>query len=140
MPLPSIRRTNWVGRLITVGKFAFTIPGTIPTLNEYTKANRTNRYVAAKLKREAQAQIIQAIGDEAPRFKGKVTVYFTWIRPNARSDKDNVSFSKKFVLDALQEAGVIESDSWNLCDPLDIGFSVNRTSPRVEVVVMGSLI
>ncbi len=130
---------NWVGRLITVSKFAFTVPGTIPTLNEYTKANRANRYAAAKMKRETQAQIIQAIG-EAPRFKGKVTVYFTWIRPNARSDKDNVSFSKKFILDALQEAGVIESDGWNMCDPLDVGFSVNRKTPRVEVVVMGSLI
>ena len=33
------------------------IPGTLPGLNEYTKANRTNKYVAAKFKREAEGLI-----------------------------------------------------------------------------------
>lgn len=117
-------------------KYFIIIPGTLPTLNEYVKAERTNRYAAANMKKRTQERIIRYIGKH-PVFDDDVTVKFTWIRPNMRCDKDNVSFAKKFILDALQQSGVIRSDSWKRCTPLDIRFAVNPNEPRTEVIIEG---
>lgn len=114
------------------------IQGTLPTLNQYVNAERTSRFVAAKIKRETQDAIMwQMLGH--PVFKGHVYVAFTWIRPDMRSDKDNVAFAKKFVLDALQEAGVIKNDSWRMCTPFDLGYKVNKQNPRTIVRIADTL-
>lgn len=115
--------------------YAFEIPGTLPQLNDYIRVERANRYAAAKLKRRAHEQVIAALGD-APCFEGPVYVSFQWHRPNKRTDKDNVAFAKKFVLDALQEAGVIESDKWAMCTPLDSEFRIDRENPRTVVSII----
>ena len=116
-------------------RFTFEIPGTLPTLNQYVDRERANRFAAAEMKRKTQERIVTAIGPVAPHFDGKVTVLFEWIRPDARSDKDNVAFAKKFILDALQQTGVIARDSWKLCTPLDVRFAVNKSEPRTIVTV-----
>lgn len=115
-------------------EFTFEIPGTLPTLNQYVNRERTNRFSAASLKRKTQ-DYIRAFILDAPKFPGQVTVWFSWIRPDMRSDKDNVAFAKKFVLDALQEAGVITKDSWKLCTPYDRKFAVNKSNPRTVVLI-----
>lgn len=112
------------------------IPGTLPTLNEYIKAERANRYAAASLKKRAQGHVIASLAD-VPRFIGAVRVEFAWYRPDMRCDMDNVAFAKKFILDALQEAGTIEKDSWKLCEPYDVAFAVNRQNPRTVVFIHG---
>lgn len=111
------------------------IPGTLPTLNEYVNKERTNRFAAAKIKKDTQEYIRSLIPFGSPQFKGAVVVSFRWIRPDMRSDKDNVAFAKKFILDALQEAEIIEKDSWKLCTPYDIGFAVNKQNPRTIVTI-----
>ena len=115
--------------------FEFAIPGTLPTLNEYVNRERTNRFSAAALKRMTQDCIRQCIPNDAPKFYGHVVVWFNWIRPDMRCDKDNVAFAKKFVLDALQEEGIIAKDSWKLCTPYDRQFAVNKSNPRTVVMI-----
>lgn len=118
--------------------YTLEIPGTLPTLNRYIETERTNRFIAAKLKRDTQEQIAWlTLGH--PVFDGHVYVAFTWIRPDMRSDKDNVAFAKKFILDALQEAHVIKNDSWRMCTPFDLGFKVNKDNPRTIVRIADTL-
>lgn len=118
--------------------YTLEIPGTLPTLNQYVNAERTNRFAAAKIKRKTQETIMwQMLGH--PVFEGHVYVAFTWIRPDMKSDKDNVAFAKKFILDALQEAGVIKNDSWRMCTPFDLGFKVNKDNPRTIVRIADTL-
>lgn len=116
------------------GLYRFEVPGTLPHLNDYVRAERANRYAAAALKKRAQRQVIEAM-QGPPAIKGPVVVLFEWYRPDRRADKDNVAFAKKFVLDALQEAGVIESDKWSMCDPYDKAFAVDRGNPRTVVTI-----
>lgn len=116
-------------------QWTFEIPGTLPSLNDYIRAERANRFAAAGLKKKAQAAIVEAMGEEPPRFEGGVEVRVLWVRPDMRTDKDNVAFAKKFILDALQEAGVIAKDSWRLCTPYDSGFLVSKANPRTIVTV-----
>ena len=112
----------------------FTIPGRFIGLNDYVRENRRNRYKGAHLKREQQDIALAAIeAAHLLKVRRKVDISFTWVEPNARRDHDNVSFAKKFILDALVEAGVLENDR-----PQNVGnfadyFYVNRNDPRVEV-------
>ena len=110
------------------------IPGRLPSLNDYVRAERSNRHSAAKIKRETEDMIV-ALLNGAPSFDKPVLVLFDWIRDDMRTDKDNVAFAKKFVLDALQSAGVISRDSWSLCTPFDRRFAINRTNPRTIVTI-----
>lgn len=115
-------------------EYTFEIPGILPTLNQYVNAERANRFAGASMKKKAQEQVMRAIV-EPVKFEKPVEVFFTWIRPDMRSDCDNVAFAKKFILDALQQADVISRDSWKLCKPYDKGFYINKANPRTIVTI-----
>ena len=115
-------------------RFAFSVPGKLPSLNDFIRVERANRFAAASLKRRAHEQVLAALG-EHPSFTEPVTVFFAWYRPDKRTDKDNVAFAKKFVLDALQIAGVIPNDTWNLCTPYDTAFAIDKANPRTEITI-----
>lgn len=114
--------------------YAFEIPGTLPQLNDYIRVERANRYAAANLKKKAHEKVLEALQDP-PRFTTPVHVCFKWYRPNRCTDKDNVAFAKKFILDALQIAGVIENDKWAMCTPYDGGFYIDKENPRTVVII-----
>lgn len=108
--------------------------GVLPTFNQYSALERTNRLKAAEVKRQVQDGLLRQMTD-AKSFNGHVYVGFVWIRPDMRYDKDNVAFAKKFILDALQEAHVIQNDTWRLCTPFDLGYKINKSNPRTIVYV-----
>ncbi len=113
---------------------AFTIPGRFIGLNDYVGACRRNRYIGAKLKREQQDIALRAIeAADLLKVRRKVDISFTWVEPNSRRDHDNVAFAKKFILDALVEAGVLENDNPHVVGNFADYFLVNRSDPRVEV-------
>lgn len=114
-----------------MASYAFRAPA-LPALNEYVDAERANRFAAAGLKKKVQARIRRCLED-APAFDGAVRVYIVWYQPNRRKDIDNTVFAKKFVLDALQEAGVIKSDRFAMCYPVDVDVEIDSEHPRIEV-------
>ena len=85
------------------------IPMKLPSLNDYILACRANRYKAAKMKKDTEAEIIKHVSS-LPTFD-RVWINFTWIEKDARRDPDNVAFAKKFILDALVKCGRIPDDS-----------------------------
>ena len=92
----------------------FTIPGTLPGLNEYINAERRNKYAAAKLKKNAEALVLYLI-KRLGKWRAKKPVYmiYHWYEPNRRRDMDNISsFGRKVIQDALVRAGVLENDGW----------------------------
>ena len=82
----------------------------LPGLNEFINANRTNRYMGAQMKRNAQDSIAWFI-KPLPRFERPVTIDFHWVDRTMRRDLDNISFAKKFILDALVEQHKLKDDS-----------------------------
>lgn len=89
----------------------FTIPFRLPGLNEYINLNRGSRYGGNKLKQDIENHICLCIRSAGLKPTGKpVTLHFTWYEETMRRDKDNVAFAKKFILDALQKAGVLPQD------------------------------
>lgn len=125
---------------------SFTIPGTLPGLNEVINASRANKYKAAKLKKEAEELIIWSI--KAAKIQPETQVKFIdfyWYEPNKKRDPDNIVSARKFIMDALQKAGIIETDGWRLFkqDPLMAPFSdyleVDKKSPRIWVCIFGEI-
>ena len=94
------------------------IHGRLPSLNEYIEAERTSRYKAAKMKNETEELIFWQIKKMKP-IKSKIRIKFIWFEENRRRDPDNVRFSVKFILDALQKAGKLKNDNASWIDGFD---------------------
>lgn len=89
------------------------IPDALASANEYIKAERTNRYMAAQIKKQETYRVKLACIGVLPIEKYPVKISFIWHCANKKIDPDNTAFAKKFVLDGLQEAGVLKKDSWD---------------------------
>lgn len=113
----------------------FTIPGRLPCLNDYIKAERGNRYQAAGMKREVEERIILAAKSQlrGVRFSGPVIMHYTWVEPDRRRDKDNIAFARKFVQDALVKCKVLRNDGWAEIENFTDSFAVDKENPRVDV-------
>lgn len=86
------------------------IQGKLPSLNEYVKACRTNKYAGARMKDSMEQLIMWQLG-LLPHITRPVFLRFTWFEKNHKRDKDNVAFGKKFVLDAFQKSGKLPNDN-----------------------------
>lgn len=119
----------------------FTIYGRLDGLNDYTLANRRNRYAGATMKRKNEELVQYAINTQIPaaRYSGKVRLHFSWYEPNKKRDKDNICFAKKFILDALVREGTISADNWSGIDGFTDDFYIDKEQPRIEVEITEAL-
>ena len=85
------------------------IPMRLPGLNEYTRANRGNKYHAAEMKKDAEAGIGWFV-NRLPRITKPVFIWFEWIEKDNRRDADNIDFAKKFIFDAMVKCGKLPDD------------------------------
>lgn len=115
----------------------FTIPGRLDGHNEYTNANRTNRYGGASMKRKNQDMCVAAIleGLQGWKTTKQIDVKVVWYEPNGRRDLDNIGAGIKFILDALVECGVIPDDSQKYVRSRCDFVCVDRDNPRIEVEI-----
>jgi Holliday junction resolvase RusA-like endonuclease len=104
-----------------------------PSLNEYIKVERTNRYAAAKMKKDYTYQTKYiAMGQE--KIKTPCKLRFTWYIKNKRVDPDNTAFAKKFALDGLVKAGILEDDTHKHILGFEDIFIVSD-KPKLEIEV-----
>lgn len=111
------------------------INGKLASLNEYTRACRSNPIVGARMKKETEKIISAHILEQFKRvrFECAVELSFRWYEPNRKRDLDNVCFAKKFILDALVSNGIIVADSWKGVVGFTDKFFVDANNPRIEV-------
>lgn len=86
------------------------IPFRLPSLNEYTRECRRNKYAGAKMKKNIENDISLFI-NRLPRFEKPVIIHFHWVEENKKRDLDNIAFAKKFILDALVKQGKLKDDN-----------------------------
>lgn len=93
----------------------FFIPCLLPSTNEIINANRRSKYDGARQKKETQSVVCMAIraSNARPVEKYPVFIDITWYEPNRKRDPDNIAGAKKYILDAMQEAGIIRNDGWS---------------------------
>ena len=114
------------------------IKGSLPGLNDYIQAERTNKYVAAQMKNRYQGVITTYIKKCLGKWKPKTPVWmhYTWYEKDRRRDKDNISFARKFIQDAQVKAGTIPNDGWNEVEGFDDLVLVDKENPRIEVEIV----
>jgi len=113
------------------------IPGELTDLNEYIRQERGNKYVAAKTKlRETDYVALIANNHKVEPVIGRVKVHFTWFCKNMMKDPDNIAFAKKYILDGLVVAGILQGDGWKHIGGFSDGFEVDKENPRVEIEIL----
>lgn len=116
----------------------FTIYGSLTTLNPYINAERAHKHRGARIKKDQTSLVCwSAKAAKLKPFNGKrkVHVVIHWYAKDKRTDKDNVSFAKKFILDGLVWAGVLIDDGWNQIGHIIDLYSVDPSEPRIEVIL-----
>ena len=86
------------------------IPIKMPSINTYINACRRNKYAAAKMKSDIEEEIGLYVS-KLPHFEKPIKIAFCWVENNKRRDLDNVSGSKKFILDSMVKVGVLTDDN-----------------------------
>ena len=119
-------------------EYLLIISGTLNSFNDYIAAERTNRHKGAKMKADngniAAVSIRQCL--RGVRIEKPVFMEYLWIEPNKRRDKDNISsFGRKVIQDALVSAGVLKDDGWKYVVGFSDRFEVDKTNPRIEVLI-----
>ena len=84
----------------------------LPSLNDYIKVCRTNKFMASKYKKDIEDKIGMFLL-KMPKYEKPIKIHFTWIEGNKKRDLDNICFAKKFILDAMQKYGKLENDNRN---------------------------
>ena len=109
-----------------------TIKGELTDLNTYINAERTNRYMAAKIKKDNTELCLWQIKGLKHKLE-RVDVIFTWYTKDEMKDPDNTAFAKKFILDAIVKAEILKNDGRKQINSLHDYFEVDKNEPRVEV-------
>lgn len=115
----------------------FTIYGKLPGMNEYTNAQRNNRFQGAGLKRSSQKLVEAHIRNAKLKpMKNPVMLRYSFYEPNRRRDMDNISgFAHKVVQDALVRIGILRNDGWSCIKGYTDSFMVDVKNPRIEVEI-----
>ena len=108
----------------------------LPSLNEHDLANRINRYRGAQMKRSYTELVYWTVkAQKIPKVKTyPVVMTFTWYRRDKRTDPDNISFARKYILDGLVKAGVLENDGWGNISEFHDYFRKGKIN-RVEIEI-----
>lgn len=116
------------------------IPGRLPGLNEYIAAERTNRYRAAAMKREAEALVLLSAKKTLRGWRQMnrpVMMRYVWYEKDRRRDMDNISsYGRKVIQDALVKSGYLRGDGWECIAGFADGFAVDKKNPRIEVEIV----
>lgn len=113
----------------------FVIDGRLDGLNAYTKANRSNMYLGAKMKKDNETTVRYYIRKHHLK---KVKQYpillrIKWYETNMRRDIDNIVFATKFILDSLVKENIIENDSQKYVTGIEHEVLLDRDNPRIEI-------
>lgn len=112
------------------------IPYTFTDLNTYIDAERTNRYKAAKIKKDETAIVMWFLKNKKyKRIDEVVHITFVWHIKNYKKDPDNVSFSKKFILDGFVSADILKNDGFKQISGFRDMFALNKECQGVEVIL-----
>ncbi len=111
----------------------FTIPGSLPTLNEIIDASKSHWAEYHEMKSDYTGLVALACR-KISKMK-KVDVEITWYCGSRRQDPDNIMAGQKFIFDGLVAAGKLENDGWKQVRNITHRFLIDKKKPRIEVVL-----
>lgn len=115
------------------------IPLPLASMNEYSNAQRTHWAKGAKIKKTntqfCKMYVLMAMR-EGFEILTPCKLKFKWIVPNKKKDADNIASAKKFILDGMQEAKLIQNDNLNHITGFEDEFVVDRSVKSVVEITV----
>ena len=114
------------------------IDGTLTDLNSFIKAERTNKFMAAKIKKQETERVYWECKKQA-MLKARMPisgVLIDWYTKDARIDADNLFFAVKFLMDGMVLAKVIPDDTRKYITAITHRAYVDKKNPRIEVEII----
>lgn len=112
------------------------IYGELPDLNQIIEASKQHwaKYHAFK-KRYTDYVALVARTQLKPVRDYPISVEIVWHCQDKRKDPDNIAHAKKYILDGLVEAGLLEGDGWKHISELHDRFFQDKENPRIEIII-----
>lgn len=117
-----------------MNEFSYEIPFRLPDLNDFIDSLKTSKFNGNRMKSDTEDSIIWILKTKKVKVDCPVVLEFIWYEKTLKRDKDNVAFAKKFILDAMQKAGMLPNDNNQYIK----GFSDNfiyGEADKVKVIV-----
>jgi hypothetical protein len=112
------------------------IQGRMTDANQFIAAVAVNRYAGGSIKKRETEKVAWLCKEQKlVSTKNPVDLIFNWYCKNKKKDKDNIAFAKKFIIDGLQMAGVIQNDTWALINGFTDKFYLDENE-RIEVEII----
>jgi hypothetical protein len=115
-----------------------TLPGEFTSLNDYIDAERSNKYIAASIKKSETGRVWAECRNLPAVREYPVVIRFDWYTQDLKTDADNVDFAKKFILDGLVKAGVLAGDQRKYVIGTSGLCHLDKKNPRVEIEIIGA--
>lgn len=113
----------------------FTVYGRLPSLNNMISADRSNKHVGAKLKRESLEAVmwyIRAAG--LKRIDKPVVIHYRFYEENRLRDVGNIiAGADKVIEDALVKCRILHNDGQSWVRQIDPWVDLDRKNPRIEI-------
>ena len=120
--------------------YKFIIEEKLPSLNDYINklkspnGQRVGAGFKSKVDNICLSYILPHKRQLTALCKQPVLIHFQWHEKTKRRDLDNVYSAKKYILDAMQKAGVIENDNYKHIKGLYDGITYGKRD-YVEITV-----
>lgn len=82
----------------------------LPSLNDYIRVCRANKFNANKYKAKLEKEIGLFLA-KMPKWDNPIKIHFHWIEGTKKRDLDNICFAKKFILDSMVKNGKLTDDN-----------------------------
>jgi len=106
------------------------------TLNEYINAERSSKFAGARIKKQQTNSVHYLALMQGFKLEHKLhDVIFTWYKPDNKIDNDNIAFAKKFCLDGLVSAKILESDGSKFINNFQDIFILDRTRSYISCMI-----
>ncbi len=113
------------------------LPGEFTDLNTYINKERTNRILAAMIKRDETLRVqYELLGRVNFIREYPVIIEFFWRCKNAKKDPDNIAFAKKFILDGMVKGMILQNDTWEFIRGFVDHFEVVKNDKDIGVIVV----
>lgn len=113
------------------------IPGELTDLNTYINKERTNKFMAHKIKKE-ETEIIAMLCkvQRLEPMESPVNILYQFYCKNKKKDKSNIAaMAIKSIEDGIVTAGVLTNDGWKDISGFQTEWYIDEKEPRIEVTI-----
>tara|TARA_Y100000310_G_C20612388_1_gene778720 strand:+ start:911 stop:1276 length:366 start_codon:yes stop_codon:yes gene_type:complete len=116
-----------------------TIPKELPGLNQVIEDAKKHWSSYADIKKSHTIYVMGLAKRKLKPIREPVKISFVWYCKDKRRDPDNIASAKKFILDGLVDAKIIEGDGWKQIISFQDEFLVDKYNPRCVITLLNVL-